>query len=104
MHRDFNPADFNGLLGEALARRLTAMGYRRVSNRYRIVARVDRPDWIPIATNSYGYFMGADHYRRCSSKDWIEGVPGMVYKHIPASNHDETGFVEEMDCPQLSNT
>ena len=92
--RYFNPVEFGNILPKEIAAIMTARGYRRVSNRYRIIARVDRPDWIPLATNMHGYFMGTDHYRRCLSQDCIEGVPDRIYKLIPASNHDDVGFVD----------
>jgi len=62
----------------ALARLLTRRGYRRISNAYRIVARVDKPDWKKPSMG--GFVPDADFYRRCNSEDWIENVPAAVYR------------------------
>lgn len=85
---------------------LIASGYRRVSNRYRLVARIDRPDWIDILARdllrSPAEFyvpgakepagMWADHYRRCFSRDTLTLDPDVFYQ-IPTSCHDPVGFV-----------
>jgi hypothetical protein len=94
MNRTFQPGDFDGLRGEALAKRLTAMGYRRMSNRYRTVARVDREDWMLVMKTAIPAGYAAHHYRRCYSEDVIEGVPGTAYFLVPPSTHDKTGYVE----------
>jgi len=92
MKRDFSPAEFDGLHGVALGKRLAEMGYRRVSNRFRIVSRVDRPDWK--MDNGHGHTLDADYYRRVVSQDCIEGVPGSAFVLVPNSTHDATEYVE----------
>lgn len=111
----------------AYARFLVSKGYRRVSNSYKTVARVDRPDWVQFMyaevfkhrANCVGQLLdfyagrvlqgfttdsvlkeaqqAADHYRRCYSKDKIDDVPSEVFKLIPSSNWDETGYIEVSD-------
>jgi hypothetical protein len=60
---------------------LAASGYRRISNRYRTVARCEAG---PIPH-------GPDWTRRCVSKDKLV-LPQSVYKLVPPSDHDKTGF------------
>lgn len=77
---------------------LAKSGYRRVSNKYRIVARVDRVDWQQYMEKEHPFSPGvhnnADYYRRCESEDWIEAVPLAVFKRIPTSNHGAIGYRE----------
>lgn len=69
------------------AESLIDKGYRRVSNKYRHVSRIDRSDWL-----EYLHKLGlagtkgslADHYRRVYSKDIII-VPLHIFKFIPSS-------------------
>lgn len=87
----------------------TAMGYRRISNTYRLVARIDRPDWLehmattlrrapadfyvrgrPTLTEVDGGW--CDYYRRCHSKDRVTLAPN-EYVKVPGSGHDPCGFV-----------
>lgn len=83
-----------------------ARGYRRVSNKYGTVARVDRPDWLEVLAESMGrcvadfYIRGkvnelghgwADHYRRCYSKDTID-LPPAIAKLVPGSGSDPVGY------------
>ncbi len=87
------------------AEELIVRGYRRVSNKYGIVARVDRSDWwealekyfgrnMPIRTpNEIAHW--ADYYRRTLSKDTLELGPEKA-RSIPSSSWDSTGFIE---CP-----
>lgn len=99
----FDPKrSFEDAAGEAM--RLASLGYRRVSNKHRIIARVDRPDWQDYMASTHPLGMewvnclgkGApDHYRRCHSDDWLEGVPPAVFRLIPASGWDDTGYVTE---------
>ena len=89
------------------ANKLMAQGYRRTSSRHRIVSRIDRVDWKIHMAKSHspwslreglkwvvmlGLESGPDHYRRCHSKDSIEGVNPEVFKLIKGSNWDECGF------------
>lgn len=72
---------------------LVDSGYRKVSNKYRTMARVDVA--VP-PKECYGQhtklYLGDDHYRRCFSKDKIT-VPVEVSRRMPTSGHDETGFL-----------
>lgn len=85
------------------AEELTAKGYCRVSNKYGIVARVDRKDWwehleehfqqnMPIR-NDAETGRWADYYRRVLSEDKLEVVPDIA-RHVPQSNWNATGYVE----------
>lgn len=85
------------------ASRLIESGYRAVSNKHRGVARLDRPDWLdhmarhhvdgfrgdPDANLAMGMKWatglgtgGADHYRRCLSRDTIYDLPDAVFDRI----------------------
>ena len=76
---------------------LKAAGYARVSNRHRILARLE-PNWrmrrighgpVPVEDTPDNQ----DFYRRVHSKDWVENVPDALYKKFPASreywHHEE---------------
>lgn len=93
------------------AAELTAKGYRRVSNKYRRLARIDRHDWLnvlgryirrPVA-DFFDCETGklsaswADHYRRCFSKDVLVDVPEDVFKAVPGSGHDSCGYIEPIE-------
>lgn len=85
---------------------LVAMGYRRVSNAYCHVARIDRPDWLNVLANTlhrlpaefyapgepYPRGMWCDHYRRGYSKDVLTVSREMIGK-IPSSNFDDISYV-----------
>ena len=91
------------------AARLVELGYRKVSNRYRIIARVDRHDWVSVMASQLlrapadFYVPGSDkveggwcdYYRRCLSKDCITMPPEDhdVFKLIPSSSGDACGYV-----------
>lgn len=84
------------------AEKLTQMGYRRVSNAYGLVARIDRSDWLDVLANSLpgrciadflvrnGPDAGKpsprweDHYRRVYSKD-VHTVSAEDITRIPPS-------------------
>jgi hypothetical protein len=86
------------------AEELTAQGYCRISNKYGIVARVDRADWwealedhfrrnMPIRTEAeVGRW--ADYYRRGISQDRLEVGPEIA-RNVPQSNHNPTGYVSK---------
>lgn len=94
---------------ETEAKKLIAQGYRRTSNRYRMVSRIDHPDWITILAKHLHrspaelYVPGedhvsatwCDHYRRVLSKDTLEGLPEEVFKLIPGSGWDPCGYCEK---------
>jgi hypothetical protein len=91
------------------AKLLSDMGYRRVSNKYCIVSRVDREDWKEYMAhrhapwdfdegmrlvNMIGNANAAGYYRRAISSDTLT-VDNEVYKLMKSSNGDPTGFIEE---------
>jgi hypothetical protein len=90
--------------GEAAS--LVAKGYRRVSWKHRIIARVDRADFVEVMARDQNRapadFMQpgsrdcapnwCDHYRRCYSKDTLTVNPA-VLSLIPSS-YDGCGFVK----------
>lgn len=78
---------------------LNKLGYRRISNASRIVARVDRPDWQRVMADlglhiAADELNAADHYRRCYSEDRIT-LESSVYKRVKGSCADAIGFVDE---------
>lgn len=90
---------------------LIRRGYRRVSNKYRIVSRIDRPDWREFMAKEHApwdpqgdgmgwvFLLGRqagsaeDHYRSVYSKDNIENIPNEIFKQIPGSGYDPVGYV-----------
>ena len=76
-------------------------GYRRVSRRHGMIARIDREDWMDhlagelhttvdkIRSSPQVY---ADLYRRLYSKDVVTMHPTTALR-IPPSGGDRTGFV-----------
>lgn len=91
---------------KAEAARLKALGYRRTSNRYRMLSRIDRPDWLLalaehlrrspaslyIPDKSHPDGMWCDYYRRVLSKDTIEVSPEVCHL-VGSSDHDTIGYV-----------
>lgn len=74
------------------------LGYRRVSNSQNVVARIDVPDWqktmlllepMVLMTED-----AADYYRRNVSDDRIK-LDQSIYKQMPGSTGDTTGFIDE---------
>jgi hypothetical protein len=98
MEKQFNETKYARMIytnALMIARKLYDDGYRQVSNKFRIVARVD----IPIQQmkeffiqQNYGRSncgvpsctveSQSEHYRRCYSKDAIEGVPFEVMRFL----------------------
>jgi hypothetical protein len=88
------------------AQLLKAMGYRRVSNKHKLVARIDRKDWLQSMAKSLHrapadfYVPGENHvapnwcdyYRRVHSKDQLE-VSAEIYAALPASNETSDDYV-----------
>jgi hypothetical protein len=80
---------------------LIARGYRRVSRRFGMVARVDREDWreymaeklhkTPAQINAAANIW-ADHYRRVYSKDVLT-LPQAKALKVPASAGDSIGWI-----------
>lgn len=83
---------------KAEAEKLTAQGYRRVSNAHAMLSRVDRPDWQQVLEENGLRSDDEDMYRRTYSKDTIT-VHFMVSKHVPGSTsaHDKTGYIPLAD-------
>lgn len=75
------------------AKQLKKSGYRIVSRKYGIAARVDRQDWEQFCKDN-GHPVNADWYRRCLSKDTITVGSGIA-RSLPTSCHDNTGYVEK---------
>lgn len=99
---EHNPADDN----KNQAACFTAMGYRRTSNRFGHLSRIDRPDWKEHMAQRHSPWSkeegrawvralgdgASDHYRRVFSKDTRE-VSREVARLVPTSNWDLAGFV-----------
>jgi hypothetical protein len=95
------------------AEELIARGYRKTSNAYCAVARIDRPDWIAVVArrtdrppiefyDEDGVVSGmwADYYRRELSKD-KHTVSAAVARVVPTSGHDRCGYVHWHDAGPL---
>jgi hypothetical protein len=94
------------------AEELIALGYRKTSNAYGLVSRIDRPDWVEvlaqemrrapadfIVRDGSGRISPSwcDHYRRVYSKDTHTVDPERIAR-IPTSDHDPVGYVEIGAC------
>ena len=92
------------------AEELVARGYRRVSNAYGLVTRIDRADWMEVLARKLGKSIAqfyelseteppkisghwAAHYRSGFSKD-THTVNPETLRLIPTSAHDPVGYVE----------
>lgn len=81
------------------AKELAAMGYVGVSNKYRIIVRIDRPDWAEVMAKKYNRAVAdffvmnengptdstghwGEHYASTFSKDHIEGIDPYVYMQL----------------------
>lgn len=85
------------------AKELIAQGYRRTSNAFGLVSRIDRPDWKEYMASLHPNGMdwvhaleqtpgsAEDHYRRCYSKDTLE-LSRSVAKQIPPSGGSSVGY------------
>lgn len=75
---------------------LIASGYARTSNRHGMVSRIDRPDWQEHMASIYPNSrpLGADFYRRCVSKDTLEGFSRDDVRKFPASAEGPSEFME----------
>jgi hypothetical protein len=82
---------------EVAAEFLRCLGYRRISGKHRLLARIDRPEWqalLQAHLRRCSFDTGdEDWYRRVLSKDQIE-VPREVYRLSVASNADRTGWID----------
>lgn len=92
-----------------LVQTLIDAGYRRTSNAFGHVARVDREDWQEWMARKHAPWdpegegagwvssglrdgSSADFYRRIYSRD-KKVLPRELARRIPSSNHDPVGFV-----------
>jgi len=90
---------------------LIAKGYRRTSNKFGVVSRIDRPDWrgyMALKHSPWSLEAGMDwvkllektpgqaedHYRRCYSEDTLE-IGRSAGLKVPPSNWDATGYVAD---------
>lgn len=84
---------------EVMAQELAKRGYYGFSNKYRIVCRIDREDWLKHMAGVYHkavadfYVMSGDHltnstgrwgahYASVFSHDKLEGIPQSVYARL----------------------
>lgn len=82
-------------------------GYRKVSNKFGVLSRIDRPDWVQVLAEHLHrspaelYVPGrpehpsahwCDYYRRVLSTDTVMIDPAFA-RYIPNSNNDPVGFV-----------
>jgi hypothetical protein len=82
---------------------LIAAGYRRTSNRHRLISRIDREDWIAVLARHANRTRASveetldnggwqDFYRRVLSQDTIE-LDNARVRGIPTSGGDPVGYV-----------
>lgn len=100
------------------AEELIARGYRRTSNAYALVTRIDRPDWLNFMAKkmrcSEGRFLQlsetappqvdgrwASHYRGVYSED-EHTVDSERLRKIPSSGHDPVGYIHPITLQDLS--
>ena len=91
----YGPTNPDAETALSIAEELTKLGYRRTSNAYCIVSRIDREDWLDVLAkqrhcsvadfyNVDGSGIGAnhkEHYIRVHSKDNLTVHP-RVYKNM----------------------
>jgi len=88
------------------AQELIDRGYRMVSNSGRMVARIDREDWVGsmarrMRVNPRDFYdhrgfpssQWCDYYRRMFSRDVLI-VNEEILSKIPTSGHDPVGYVK----------
>ena len=87
------------------AENLLAQGYRGISNKHKIVARIDRDDWIDhmartMNTSSASFMLPtgrfderwSEHYLRCHSNDKLT-VSEEVYKEMKQKQPNTTQYI-----------
>ena len=91
------------LLGIAACEWFTRAGYRRISNKYRTVSRIDREDWREQIKLKYGVVVSAeneinwaDMYRCTLSSDTLRLNSDCTFKIIP---HSRARCTEYVDLP-----
>ena len=84
------------------AAELAFRGYRRVSNKYGTVARIDCANWrrelnnrLRRDTSKNPGICWEDHYRRCYSQDKLD-VGRETARLVPTSSHDYIGFIDDI--------
>lgn len=89
---------------------LIAQGYRRTSNKYGMVSRIDRADWVQVLARELQrapadfYVPGepepsgmwCDYYRRCLSRDTLT-LPQEVARQVPTSSYDPIGYITKTE-------
>jgi hypothetical protein len=94
------------------AEQLIARGYRKVSNAYGLVARIDREDWKSFLAEKLGLHAAelledpahwAALYRSTYSED-VRTVSFETMKRIPTSDHDPVGYVPLYEKESSLNT
>jgi hypothetical protein len=88
---------------------LVNLGYRKTSNKYGLVSRLDRPDWaahLEKETNRavdadeiYGQW--EDYWRRCRSKDTLE-FGAELPRNFPSSSGARTGYRRKPGDPEAT--
>lgn len=84
---------------------LVALGYRKTSNAYCMVSRIDRPDWLRVIAASMGRSVmdfrnedgnirgsWADYYRHNHTKDSLV-VSADIIQSFPTSDFDPIGYI-----------
>ena len=79
-------------MSEPTPKELMSRGYRRTSNAFGMVSRIDRADWKEYMVEN-NFPVNADFYRRICSKDTLT-IGKSKARRVKASGHDTTGFVE----------
>jgi len=80
---------------------LIARGYRRTSNKHRMLSRIDRPDWWEVLTEHLHRIppgprsQWPDFYRRVLSNDTVIAL-AYVARQVPTSGHDPVEYVEDL--------
>lgn len=115
-HKDFTKTP-KELSDARYAAVLTAAGYRRISNKFRLISRIDNAQWVELLAEQMhcapaDFFVAGkgrtpsaswcDHYRRCFSKDMAEVSPA-VFQLIPGSGYDDCGYVGPEDISTHSH-
>lgn len=91
---------------------LIAQGYRRVSRKFGMLSRIDRPDWMEYMAAQHSPWNpeegmawaklllktghAEDQYRRVYSKDQIEISPRLALQ-VPCSSSSLTGYLPKKE-------
>lgn len=77
------------------AQDLHSKGYRVTSRKFRIVTRLDRPDWLEFMQENHCTHGGSDWYLRCLSKDKIYDVSPYILINMESSSRDNAVYIKE---------